>query len=138
MPQAMDGNVLKQIRENLLARWKRIGKVSSDTFAEAQKAVGDSSYPTAEMMDVAQSLEQMGRDSSLAEQERRELLAIERALSKMATGSFGICEDCGEEIPSKRLLVLPEARLCAHCQAFEEKQSSRMSFKQKTSGMVNR
>jgi DnaK suppressor protein len=80
---------------------------------------------SAEIIDIAQALEQLGRDTSLKEAERRELLAVEKALAKMATGSFGICEDCGEEIPQKRLMVLPEARLCAHCQAYEERQASR-------------
>jgi DnaK suppressor protein len=80
---------------------------------------------SAEMIDIAQTLEQIGRDASLQEQERREAVAIERALAKMASGSFGICEDCSEEIPAKRLMVVPSARLCAQCQTFQEKQSSR-------------
>ncbi len=49
-----------------------------------------------------------------------------RTLAKLSTGNFGSCEDCGEEIPAKRLMVLPEARLCAHCQTFEERQNARM------------
>jgi DnaK suppressor protein len=80
---------------------------------------------SAEVVDIAQSLEQIDRDKSLAEQERRELTAIERALVKIATGAFGVCEDCDEDIPAKRLIVLPEARLCAKCQEFEERQQGR-------------
>jgi phage/conjugal plasmid C-4 type zinc finger TraR family protein len=121
----MEGKTIAQLRDLLLTRWRQYGKAAErDRRRENESA--EMSTPPAEIIDVAQSLEQLGRDTSLAEQERRELLAIERALAKMATGSFGVCEECGEEIPTKRLLVLPEARLCAHCQAFEEKQSSRM------------
>lgn len=121
----MDGKTMAQLRDLLLARWRQYGRAAErDRKRESESA--ELSTPPAEMIDVAQSLEQLGRDTSLAEQERRELLAIERALAKMATGSFGICEDCGEEIPTKRLMVLPEARLCAHCQAFEERQSARI------------
>lgn len=115
--------MLKQMRSALLERWKRTGKSVSDEMM-ANEALASSQQ--AEIIDIAQSLEQIDRDSSLAEQERRELLAIERALSKMATGAFGICEDCGEAIPARRLLVLPEARLCANCQAYEERQASRL------------
>jgi phage/conjugal plasmid C-4 type zinc finger TraR family protein len=100
----MDGKTLEQLRNSLI----------------------EISAPQAEIIDIAQSLEQLGRDTSLAEQERRELLAVERALAKMASGSFGICEECAEEIPQRRLMVLPEARLCAHCQAYEERQNSRI------------
>jgi DnaK suppressor protein len=123
----MDGKTLQQIRDALLVRWKRIGRDTKNR----QNEVADEGYMAnarAEVIDIAQTLEQIGRDTSLQEAERRELLAIERALAKMATGSFGICEECGEEVPSQRLVVLPEARLCAHCQAFEERQNARSRF----------
>jgi DnaK suppressor protein len=118
----MDGHVLEKIRELLLARWTRSGNLAKrdvETLGEEEPNA------SAEIIDIAQALEQLGRDTSLMEAERRELLAVEKALAKMANGSFGICEDCGEEIPQKRLLVLPEARLCAYCQAYEERQASR-------------
>jgi len=120
----MDGKTLQQIRDALVVRWRRIGKDVQDRHLET---TGDNYLATgqAEVIDIAQTLEQIGRDTSLQEAERRELLAIERALAKMATGNFGICEECGEEVPFKRLVVLPEARLCAHCQAFEERQNAR-------------
>ena len=120
----MDGNTLQQIRDALLARWKRIGRGAEVRHQESPEEIYLNTAQ-AEVIDIAQTLEQIGRDTSLQEAERRELMAIERALAKMATGSFGICEECGEEIPPKRLVVLPEARLCAHCQAFEERQNSR-------------
>jgi DnaK suppressor protein len=118
----MDGHILEKIRGLLLARWSRNEDlVKQDLEAMTEEEPNNS----AEIIDIAQALEQLGRDTSLKEAERRELLAVEKALAKMATGSFGICEDCSEEIPQKRLLVLPEARLCAHCQAYEERQSGR-------------
>ncbi len=118
----MDGKTLEQIRDSLLERWKKMEK---STEAPTLEEIDASNNPQAEIIDIAQSLEQLGRDTSLQQQERKELVAIERALAKMATGSFGICEDCGEPIPPKRLMVLPEARLCANCQAFEERQNAR-------------
>jgi DnaK suppressor protein len=112
----------------LLARWTRIEQISNPELLQP------TSETSAELIDIAQALEQLGRDTSLKEAERRELLAVERALAKMATGSFGVCEDCGDEIPPKRLMVLPEARLCAQCQAFEERQSAKMSPKTRAAG----
>ncbi len=120
----MDGKIVKQIREALLERWKKIGANSN----RESSYHNDLPVAHAEIIDIAQTLEQIGRDTSLQEAERRELLAIERALAKMSTGSFGICEECGEEIPPKRLIVLPEARLCANCQTYEERQNSRTRF----------
>src|SRR5689334_19308828 len=117
----MEGKVMQQIRDALLARWRKIGSGQTrDTDSHYEMYTAQ-----AEIIDIAQTLEQIGRDTSLKEAERRELLAVERALAKMATGNFGICEECSEEIPPKRLMVLPEARLCANCQAYEEKQTAR-------------
>lgn len=120
----MDSGTMEQLKQVLLDRWRRIGNnAEREREREREEARTENREGQAEIIDIAQALEQQGRDSSLAEQERRELIAVERALAKIATGTFGVCEDCAEEIPTRRLLVLPEARLCAHCQAFEEKQS---------------
>ena len=116
----MDGNTLQQIRLVLLDRRRQIG---GGGLEKERDYAADMSG--AEIIDIAQTLEQIDRDSSLKEQERREFVAIERALVKLASGGFGVCEDCEEEIPSKRLMVVPEARLCARCQAFEERERNR-------------
>jgi DnaK suppressor protein len=44
---------------------------------------------------------------------------IDRALAKLtdAPEDFGICEECEEEIASKRLALVPYATLCVACQA---------------------
>jgi len=43
------------------------------------------------------------------------------ALRKIDDGSYGICEECEEEIPIKRLKAIPDARYCITCQAEMEK-----------------
>ena len=53
------------------------------------------------------------------EQQARLLAQIARALRKLAEApdDYGLCEDCEEEIPDKRLKLLPHVALCADCQA---------------------
>ena len=41
-------------------------------------------------------------------------------LLKMEEGTYGICENCGEPIPYKRLKARPVARLCIRCKEEEE------------------
>ncbi|MEJ2697807.1 MAG: TraR/DksA family transcriptional regulator [Candidatus Sulfobium sp.] len=52
---------------------------------------------------------------------RQNLLDIDETLRKIDDGSYGTCEDCGEEIGEKRLNVLPTATLCRNCQEKKEK-----------------
>jgi DnaK suppressor protein len=41
------------------------------------------------------------------------------ALERIDAGTYGVCARCGQPIPYGRLLVFPEARLCATCGARE-------------------
>ena len=40
---------------------------------------------------------------------------VERALAKLAEGTYGICDSCGQSIPVKRLDAFPESVLCVQC-----------------------
>lgn len=51
---------------------------------------------------------------------RKLLHNIDEALRKISEGTYGICEECGEEISEKRLLVLPAATHCVDCQENKE------------------
>ena len=50
-----------------------------------------------------------------------ELRALEQARLRLATDAFGICADCGGEIPYARLSVQPAALRCVACQSLHEK-----------------
>ena len=49
------------------------------------------------------------------ENARSRLLRLENALKRLDTPDFGICLSCEEEIPVKRLMLLPEAMRCVRC-----------------------
>jgi DnaK suppressor protein len=49
------------------------------------------------------------------------LRKIESALSRIQNGSFGQCDDCGEEIEIKRLEARPTTTSCIACKEQEEK-----------------
>ena len=59
---------------------------------------------------------------SLIERKTKELKQIDRLIQKITQDeNFGICEECGEPIPIKRLLAVPETTLCVNCQRELEK-----------------
>lgn len=53
-----------------------------------------------------------------------QMLSVKRALAKFDDGSYGQCEECGNDIGFSRLQARPEARLCITCQTRAEKRSS--------------
>jgi DnaK suppressor protein len=51
---------------------------------------------------------------------RETLLKIDAALRKIDEGTYGKCEDCGEDISVERLKILPFAIYCVDCQGKRE------------------
>ncbi|HEX2062813.1 MAG TPA: TraR/DksA C4-type zinc finger protein [Acidimicrobiales bacterium] len=57
------------------------------------------------------------RDLALSAQARVAVDEIDHAIAKMASGTYGKCESCGQPIPRARLKALPQARLCVACKS---------------------
>lgn len=47
----------------------------------------------------------------------RSLTDIERALTKLEAGTYGLCDECGEAIPEVRLEAMPATAMCVVCSA---------------------
>ncbi|RMA97211.1 TraR/DksA family transcriptional regulator [Hydrogenothermus marinus] len=56
----------------------------------------------------------------LSQTEREKLFLIDIALKKIESGTYGICEECGNPIGEKRLEAIPWVRLCIDCSQNEE------------------
>ncbi len=51
---------------------------------------------------------------------RETLIKIDEALRKINEGTYGLCEDCGDEISVERLKIIPFATHCKECQEKKE------------------
>jgi DnaK suppressor protein len=56
----------------------------------------------------------------LRDRERRLIKKIKEAIQRIDDGSYGICEECGEEISVPRLKARPVTTLCIHCKSKQE------------------
>jgi RNA polymerase-binding transcription factor len=69
-----------------------------------------------DFLDVAQGVERQElarlNTERLAQRARR----LRIALSRVSDGQYGVCSECGEAIPRKRLLAVPDATTCVACQ----------------------
>ena len=59
----------------------------------------------------------------IGERLRQKIFLIKEALDAVENGDYGNCAECGEPINEKRLLLMPFALLCVHCQSEIEKQA---------------
>lgn len=60
-------------------------------------------------------------DYTLEDNSEAVLAAIDRALERIANGTYGTCRNCGREIPVERLEALPYAELCIDCRRASER-----------------
>ena len=54
--------------------------------------------------------------------ERKLLKKIDEAIEKIDNGTYGICENCGEEINIKRLEARPVTTMCIECKTEQEEE----------------
>ena len=60
------------------------------------------------------SLDQ-ARDVALLEQTERTLSELTQAQRRLESGAYGVCENCGQQIPTARMIARPETRSCVAC-----------------------
>ena len=72
-------------------------------------------------MDLASSEYLQSFTFRLRGREKAFLDKIQKALRKIDDGSFGVCEECGDEISIKRLEARPETTLCIKCKEDQER-----------------
>lgn len=109
---------LKNLKDSLLFQKSTILNKSHE-FKEEQSSIAT----VADEAEVA-SLDISNNISiHLHERDRTALYAIERALAKIADGTYGQCESCGEIIGARRLQARPFTALCIDCMEEQESQA---------------
>jgi DnaK suppressor protein len=56
----------------------------------------------------------------IRDRERKLLTKIDEALLRIEDGTYGICEECGDEITVERLKARPVTTLCIACKSEQE------------------
>jgi len=112
----MDAQDQKRLKNLLLKRrreiFNRLQGFESDWEALSERDI--------EMEEEAQKADITAIFDQLDEMEQKEIEAIDRALTKMASAGYGICEKCQKGISLRRLETLPASRFCKSCAQKEE------------------
>lgn len=105
------------LKNNLKVLEKRKKDIKKeDPFTDTSRIL-DNASPDAD------AEEQFGhaRTSAVGRQIQKKIIQTKKALTMIKLGKYGICEDCGKMIDTDRLMVYPEATLCAKDAAKREK-----------------
>jgi len=102
---------LLQKREELMADLVKNREVSDETVDESAQ----------DMADRATSAYTKEFAYSLSESDRKTLVLIDEAITRLDAGTYGTCVHCGQPVQEKRLEAVPWARHCLECQELQDK-----------------
>ena len=114
-----------EIEEFKAILWEKrneiLGNVTTMEFEALRRDRSDLSNMPTHMADTGTNNYEIDNILGLMDSERKILIEIDIALSRIENGTYGICENDGEPIPNARLEAIPWARYCITCAGLIEK-----------------
>ena len=114
--EAVEHKELEYFRKLLSAMLEEAQQKGDSTLEE----LTDSNEVFADPADRATAESDRSFTLRIRDRERRLIRKIQSALQRIDDGSYGICEDCGEEIGVPRLKARPVTKLCINCKSKQE------------------
>jgi RNA polymerase-binding protein DksA len=119
MARQLAANTLKRFRNQLEEEQTRLEKMIEDHERELEEArqteTSAERSPDPGSAEAGSMNFEYEKELSLGQNTVDLLRKVERALSRVADKTYGICESCGNPIPVARLEVLPYATECVSC-----------------------
>jgi DnaK suppressor protein len=116
-------NIEKKLREQLAESGEELEQIDGQVrdFGETSElAEGADNHPG----DDSDRITEQERLLTIRSQLAARKADIEHALEKVGQDEFGLCERCGQQIPSGRLEALPFARYCVECQEIADREGA--------------
>ena len=90
----------------------------TELTAQMQRIADDLEQPLpADLADQAIDLEDDEVLQGIGRANQQEVRLLNDALKRIARGSYGICQKCGDPISDARLDAVPHAMICRNCAA---------------------
>jgi len=106
---ALDAAFIDQQREYLLRLQASLRTAARSSESEESDVRDDAADEALESEDDAQKLAALELDGNLVVRDLERLERVDRALQKIAEGTYGISDLSGAAIPRERLEAVPEA-----------------------------
>jgi RNA polymerase-binding transcription factor DksA len=117
----MMDETLRQELKNQLEEEKKQLESELGSFAKKDpdlKGDWDTKYPRVPEGNIEEAADEVEEYSTKLHVEfslETKLKEVNAALDRIAKGTYGVCENCGNAIAPERLKASPEARLCSNC-----------------------
>ena len=98
------------LEEELVAVERQLEEHGSPADSETVEVDVDEGFA-----DSAHATAERSQTLAIVEQLHEHRVDIKAALERMEAGTYGKCENCGQEIPYERLEARPSSTLCMTC-----------------------
>ena len=105
----IDAAFVEKQRQYLLRLRATLVAASAATESDEADVKGVRAGAALELEEDAQELDALERDGNLVVRDVARLERVDRALKKIAEGTYGLSDSSGEPIPRERLEAVPEA-----------------------------
>lgn len=105
-------NMLLEERTRLIAELSGVGHKNPEIEGDWEPSAPDLNNPTADINDVADSIEAFEGNAAIEVELEARLLEVESALARIEANTYGICRICGTAIEEARLHANPAAPTC--------------------------
>lgn len=112
-PPSLTEDQLDEIRSELLRSLRKIERSMKITNKAARPVKLDQT--SVGRLSRIDAIQNQSLTQGLQEREQAKHAAIVGAIGRMDEGKYGICTACGRPIGFERLLIFPEAQMCADC-----------------------
>lgn len=119
--QSFPSDVLDQVRKALEEEKSRVAVritelSAQDPFADPER-VNDNAAADREASEESNH----DRYAAMVDELKARAYALDEALIRVGSGTYGYCVNCGAMIDTDRLAILPTATLCLECERKKKK-----------------
>ena len=110
-------------QEKLTYFKEKLSQMSEDILSGADKTkleMNESAANFPDPADRATAESDRSFELRIRDRERKLLSKIQKAINRIEDESFGICDDCGDDITDARLEARPVTTLCIECKTKQE------------------
>ena len=108
----MDNKEKAKLKENIQDKLKTIKKDIASYELLTKPVSPDNAIGRLTRMEAINS---KSMNEAALKRAQYTLSKLERAFAKIDHPDFGLCRECEEPIPFKRLLIMPESKFCVAC-----------------------
>ncbi|MBI3755829.1 MAG: TraR/DksA family transcriptional regulator [Deltaproteobacteria bacterium] len=105
---------------------KKLFNVKKELLAEVAEKIKNESntlkFEIGDIYDIASNERERELTLMLGDRDREKLAETDEALERIKSGTYGVCDECGEPIGEARLMALPFTKVCIDCKSKDERE----------------